>query len=478
MHVLTMRRLTLLLAATLTSCSACSTTPAEPIASSDASASVDGRAPTDAGADGPTASTSCSPSDGGSPATPASLAESVYTGQWDFIRGISPSTCRIFVAEAPATSISRLQWAPCASGHVGCQVLIPDWASPQYNILNFIGTQAVRIVNGTPTLVYQRGVPHLPNGAVFDDYITVVQPLDGDPLFAMATDNPSSGCTFVLAVGDEGIAAVVQAPTVTDSYVGVLPWCAPPSAIQLLDQSGAKLGVGQGGYIQYLAYSQARVFLEVISPTTIDVYDPVANAIAFAGAPGASAHVGFPVGAAGGAIVADWATPTGIGIVSPTAQYAVLTKPSAPQQVTVFSLDTTTATLVWIEGAATGNGVANPIIWSSPYSATAAGIQRHEVALLMGDALAAGGLGMVANAGVALNVVSESSATLTRISDGVGWSISAEMGSAFVVPIWVDANEVWIGTAVSGGANARAYQSGIVRIQRSALGTPTLPSGL
>jgi hypothetical protein len=294
----------------------------------------------------------------------------------------------------------------------------------------------------------------------------------------MATDNPSGGCTFVLAVGDDGIAAVAQAPSVTDSYVGVIPWCAPPAAIQMIDQSGAKLGVGTGGYVQYLAYSQAHSFLELISPTTMDVYTPLTNAVAFAGVPGARAYAGFPMGSPDGAIVADWATPTGIGFVAPDASYNVLIKPTLPQQVTAYSLDATTSTLVWVEATATGNGVSNPIIWSSPYSSVTSGIQRHEVALLMGDTLAAGGLGMVANAGVALNVVSQSTATLTRLSDGAGWIVPAEPGSVFVVPVWTDANEVWIGTAVSVGANSRAYQSGIVRIQRSTLGPPTLASGL
>jgi hypothetical protein len=404
---------------------------------------------------------------------PAPLTGPVYTGTWDFVRGISPSTCQIFVAENPLASITPLAWAACTSGRAGCQVLVPDWASPPFNILGLIGTQAVRIVNGTPMIVYQRGVPHLPSGGYFDDYVTVVQPLDGAPLFAIATNDPSNGCTFVVAIGDDGVAVVAQAPQVTDSYVGVIPWCAPPAAIQMLDQSGATLGVGQGGFIQFLAYAKQHVFLEVISPTTIEVYDPFSNTIAKTGS-----YIGFPMGAPDGAIVADWAVPTGIGLVSPTAQYTLLTKPTSPRQVTAYSLDATTATLVWVEGTAVSMGVSNSIIWSSPYSSTAAGIQRHEVALLVGDTLQAGGLGMVANAGVALNVVSETAATLTRLSDGAGWTIPVESGSVFVTPVWADDNEVWISTAVSLAENSRAYQSGIVRIQRSTLGEPTLASGL
>jgi hypothetical protein len=85
---------------------------------------------------------------------------------------------------------------------------------------------------------------------------------------------------------------------------------------------------------------------------------------------------------------------------------------------------------------------------------------------------------MVANAGMVLNVLDDAMALLTRVSDGQGWEVRPEAGTVFVRPVWVDDDEVWLSTATTSGANPRAYPSGIVRVRRSELGSPTVPSGL
>jgi len=58
----------------------------------------------------------------------------------------------------------------------------------------------------------------------------------------------------------------------------------------------------------------------------------------------------------------------------------------------------------------------------------------------------------------------------------MSWSIAAEPGDAFITPVWVDDNEVWISTADLTLAYG-AHMSGVLRLQRSSLGAPTVPRG-
>ena len=400
----------------------------------------------------------------------------VLRGDWIIVPG-SPPTCPIYVAASPSKYIPRLAWAPCQSGRAGCLALAPDWTgATSARILDFVGTEPVRIVNGTPMLVYQRNVPHASSFTQYDAYIGVVQPLGGEPVFAIGTDRPASGCQFVSAIGDDGIAVVIQAPRVTDAFVGVAPWCAP-EGLEVTRQDGAALGLSAGGFVQYFAYASSRVFLELRSPNTIDIFAPRSNTVR--SADGASrAYAGFPVGAPGGALVYDYTAPTGLGFVRADAGYEVLTKPAAGSQITAFSFDHSSSILVWAEAEASeGSGVLRTTLWSSSYPNATGRIVRRMVARL-NDKSVAGGLNMVANAGMVLNVLDDAMALLTRVSDGQGWEVRPEAGTVFVRPVWVDDDEVWLSTATTSGANPRAYPSGIVRVRRSELGSPTVPSGL
>ena len=78
---------------------------------------------------------------------------------------------------------------------------------------------------------------------------------------------------------------------------------------------------------------------------------------------------------------------------------------------------------------------------------------------------------LVANAGVAVQLVSPTKIYLTRISDGWSWSVDADPGDEISRPLWVDATEVWF--AVDDAVNKKTWS--IVRIERSSLGPPTIP---
>jgi hypothetical protein len=332
------------------------------------------------------------------------------------------------------------------------------------------------VIDGTAILNYERIVQDAVAPGIDDAYITTLQPIDQDPIFSIGSDIRTAVCAGTLSIGDDGVAAVIQPTIGTDAYVVASPWCSL-GAIHAVHQTYAQLGLATTGFVQYHAEGDGHVFLELVSPNTLDVFDPLGGAVQYAGSPG-RAYVGYPTSSSGGAFVFDYALPTGIGFVRWDSSYSVLRKPVSGSDVTWYAIDHATSSLVWVEGVSSGSGISNSIIWTSPLATMPSGVQPRAVAALVDDSLGAGGYNMIANAGMALNVVGAGFALLTRLSDGMSLLISAEPGTVFVRPVWVDENEVWISTAGSQLPNPRSTQSGILRVQRSVLGPPTLPPGL
>ncbi len=114
---------------------------------------------------------------------------------------------------------------------------------------------------------------------------------------------------------------------------------------------------------------------------------------------------------------------------------------------------------------------------ATPYATSADGVVAKKVALLA-DPLGGGGLDMVANRGAALTLSTATTSIITRLSDGVGWTVTAEPGDPFVPPLWVDDDEVWLLTAEAGLTDAHSLCSGVTRIRRDTLGAPDVASGL
>jgi hypothetical protein len=133
--------------------------------------------------------------------------------------------------------------------------------------------------------------------------------------------------------------------------------------------------------------------------------------------------------------------------------------------------------LVWFESDMDTFGYVNTTVWTTPYASTAAAVQRRKVAVLP-DGWKGGGADAVANKGVVLNFIAIDRALLTRLSDGMGWDIAPEPGEAFVRPLWVDDDEVWMATCDAKlGAGCRPSMHGIQRASRASLGAPTVPRG-
>lgn len=83
------------------------------------------------------------------------------------------------------------------------------------------------------------------------------------------------------------------------------------------------------------------------------------------------------------------------------------------------------------------------------------------------DAIGYGATEMVANAGVVLYRVSDSTARVVRLSDGWGWDFMAEAGDAFMRPLWVDDNEIWVAIADASKPYDKRDMFGVLRLSRA-----------
>jgi hypothetical protein len=131
--------------------------------------------------------------------------------------------------------------------------------------------------------------------------------------------------------------------------------------------------------------------------------------------------------------------------------------------------------LVWVESEQ-GLGYVNSTLWVAPLVTSEATLARRKVAKL-DDGLERGGTG-VANKGVYLSLTGRNTALLTRLSDGAGWAIQGEAKQRFTSPVWVDDNDVLIETAPDPDGQTDWEPAGVLRLARSTLGAPTVPSGL
>jgi hypothetical protein len=128
--------------------------------------------------------------------------------------------------------------------------------------------------------------------------------------------------------------------------------------------------------------------------------------------------------------------------------------------------------LVWEEATrVAGPWAKDYVLWTSPYATRLADLKPRAVARIPGDDT---GRAMAVNAGMALFKLDERTGLLVRLSDGRGWHIPTEPDHHLFTPLWVDDNYVWFIT----GSQYANNPDGILRIERSTLGPPTLPSGL
>ena len=108
-----------------------------------------------------------------------------------------------------------------------------------------------------------------------------------------------------------------------------------------------------------------------------------------------------------------------------------------------------------------------------PLTTTEAGLQRRAVAKL--GKLSRG----IVNKGVFVLRESATQARAIRTSDGLGWAIAGEPEIPMMDAAWVNEDAIWLFTSyIQPNEPGYPQRGGMIELGRSALGSPTIPSGL
>lgn len=417
-------------------------------------------------------------------------------GSWTPIPGI-PSYCGD-IARADDPSLWKSKWIPCSSGRTGCRKLDTSWSKTNALPLDFnvvelqrFSLEPARIVNGTGYILWRRFWT-APDREL-QSWLDVLEPLDGTPVLVVGQRGrlqPEGWRYFCVAhamFGDHGVGFMAapfertpgsSTPDGGQTYVtGTAPWSAPsPFTMRSLHVVN-DFGLGVTSWVSSKTMGANGLWFATRDPDTTMYYD-LGTDVAVHAPNGVPTYGPNPI--AGGAVVDDVRAPFSIAILSESGTIERLVTPTNPQVVTYWKLDRSTdpPSLVWVESDYGGASYANATLWTAPLVAKEADLARRKVAKLS-DALGTGGGWGVANDGMYLSRVGQRTALLTRLSDGMGWLVEAEPNEAFLTPVWVDDESVVITTArYDAQIDAVGHPSGMLRIARSSLGAPTVPSGL
>lgn len=222
---------------------------------------------------------------------------------------------------------------------------------------------------------------------------------------------------------------------------------------------------------QLVSGGAERIFIETKGPSSVAAIDPTTRKVFAATSPSSTtrprAEVPLPV--PGGAVVFDL-EPYGIAFLADDGRFEHLYAPSKGWVPTEIKIDRSAANaIVWAESVYGATGYEQVTLWTSPAAQTAADFRPRRIGRLPSTTQRGGA--MAANRDAVLTIADPTTATITRISDGAIWSVAGEPGDDFVLPLWIDDDEVWIATAPAGAGAAN--MSGILRIRRDSLGAPT-----
>jgi len=392
-----------------------------------------------------------------------------FFGTWASLSG-APVECGAVLSLEPAVAAPPLKWVACASGRPGCRQLEITW--PWSTRLGPPFRLSYNPVFKAPTgtqFVHIRCLGRTPDD-VKDRFLTVLGPLDGAPSLVLRMDySRPTRCSFAGRIGSHGFATLALRSPEVARFVVDVPWGASAPKVTTLDLKD--LGPPTPAGVQRMAVSVEDFFLEAYSPNGIGVFHFPTGTVSPRKAP-----VEGVVGVLDGAIGINFSTRS-LALVRPDSTWIDLAVPGTSLTVTEVAVDHASSdTFVWAESKtdpATGE-YTSPTIWTSPYAKEPSAIKRRKVAALT-DTLGSGAAGMIANAGMVLTQTNKNTATLTRLSDGVGWSIAAEPGQSVAGPIWVDDDEVIVGVKPAGSPGSA---NSIQRLKRDSLGPPTIPSGL
>jgi len=410
--------------------------------------------------------------------------ENPFPGSWSHVPGV-PAYCDNRLADDPASLASK--WIACPSGRTGCRKLDTSWTKRWGNAVEVdLPVDPVRLVNGVPYLKMRRAWPPPKPPGPYIASVDIVEPLDGAPVIAIGSaptlyKGDQRWCGIKATFGDYGVGfhswprdpAIPPSEFGSDTIVlGWAPWSSP-SALTVTSWSPSSIDAPTA-YFTTLTMGSRGFWLGSVAPESIVSFDVTTKTAIFVQN---RAHYYGASSAPGGAIAHDGQAPSPIVFVNESGTPSRLIT-AASEGVARITLDRSSSDqLVWVEADFPAFDYVNTTLWTSPFATSEAGVVRRKVAKI-DDARGRAGGRFVANKGVVLSLVGRNTALVTRLSDGAGWLVQGEPLERFVVPVWVDDNDVLIETAEDKAGTFDNPASGIVRIARASLGAPTVGSGL
>ncbi|MCU0691495.1 MAG: hypothetical protein MUF54_08840 [Polyangiaceae bacterium] len=305
---------------------------------------------------------------------------------------------------------------------------------------------------------------------------SVLQPLEGPAAFAAVFGlNDADGapnCTASSGYGPDGAAFFHSFPTTPPTeWLTVWRWedMTHPTVASFGDKQfrGVSFNVlpGHSRLFTSVVYDSTPSIV-VLDPATLTLHSPNDTQHFYAlSAPklvkdGVLMHGGFPYS---GVYFMD----------SDGGNFRRVVAPAAGHYVYNMYVDHGAGdAIVWMEVADSGgNEPTDQSLWTAPYAAAPGDLHARKVAKFADSEVSAW---LVANNGLVLFANQEDDGRLLRLSDGLSWAIPREPGRTFVAPVWVDDRYVWFLTS----SRIDSMTDGLIRIERSTLGEPTIPSGL
>jgi hypothetical protein len=402
-------------------------------------------------------------------------------GKWKPIPGINNPIC--LMAEEPAASVPPLEWQPCAGNRPGCKKLKKTWTRLRGAGLGFGNDAEARMVRigSALYLVHQLAMPDAPYRVDDGEWLNVIRNRDGVAVFASYNKLLNLDVCGAKATATDGksilYAGIHRPPPVPTPPGESLRYTLRFDGASTLAAPLPTEGVPEiGGFV---GTSTERTFHQ-LDLGGFAVFKPAANA--WVQSKGEAAIVPFeaPMGVVGGAIGTHNNVPVGITYTDNDGNWTRVTSPVGERYTTGMALDRENQNrMYWIES----NSFSSPtesVLYSAPFAKNAAELAANggpKRITSFGAMNGRGGAAMIANAGVAVDLLAWDKAFVVRESDGKGWEIPAEPGEVIYQGIWVDDTEVWLETAVvpPGGLPENGIsEEGILVIQRSSLGAPTL----
>ena len=459
------RRAVALAALALAALASCKGAPAERLSDGAAAASSASSASPRLGGE---------PTAGGEPTVggePGAGHWSWLPGDWAPPAGL-PEFCELRIAARPARDLPPLRWRACASGRAGCRQLVVDWASGRGSKLAVDVAEPVRRLSTGEVVVQVTRLYPDPLEPTFDRVMHVFYQLDGAARFAYALDVRDRGggpgsqrCVGLITSSDAGLVHRADLSRERVSVFGHSSWADPLRATYSRQIPFGELGGGAG----LQASAGGAVYLTTQLTGGMAVVDLASQRVTVPREGGRPASIEGYRPTARGAVVFRIGERVSLDYLSMDGSTRPLVTPPGARHVSGFALDRSDGDrLVWVE-ADDLQPATNTVLYTSPAAQREGELERRRVTSFV-DPSGDGGGHMIANAGHALLVTAPTQALLVRLADGQRWTLTAEPGTVFIKPMWVDDQDVWIATGVAPYAGSDAVDvDGVLRRARASL---------